>query len=466
MAEWKVGFPVEYSSASDENIDSWVQKYIAEINRIYEFLGRLRRLDGSAVELTDTVAYQLRADYVTNKLLLRSADNTDWIELGKLEERFGHTPEYLGVVANHGNVPSMQMGPEMERPATEEENALYIAHDTKKNYRYSGGRWQLMNVVVPEDIVTEAKPGKLLRLDSEGKFPADLKGNADTATEADHAKIADEATHTLKADESNHALEADHAKNTDDSVHADEADHAKNAENAKYAITANEADVSKETVKLSVPVKINGIPFDGTRSITIGLVGGDQEAVNGYQQLLWRVAQNERELSNISLALEDMNIFPDYNNLLVENFTEGLDDVDMTIIVVTSVAAADNSLDVNDLTSIKVGNIYALTDGNKQEYVQVKAIIKNGSTKRVVLEEPLQNEYNPNSAALYRTTAAISEQSAIGTGTNQSYAWLPTTIWKGANASTEIILPISGDKDDFFIDGDIGFTADGAVTLL
>ena len=132
MAEWQEKYPVEYSAASDENIDSWVQKYIAEIARLYELIGRLRRLDGSAVELTDTVAYQLRADYVTNKLLLRDKENKNWIELGLLEEKFGHTSEYLGVVANHGNVPSLQMGLESERPETEEVNAIYIAYDTKK----------------------------------------------------------------------------------------------------------------------------------------------------------------------------------------------------------------------------------------------------------------------------------------------------------------------------------------------
>ena len=38
MAEWQEKYPVEYSAASDENIDSWVQKYISEINRLYLLL--------------------------------------------------------------------------------------------------------------------------------------------------------------------------------------------------------------------------------------------------------------------------------------------------------------------------------------------------------------------------------------------------------------------------------------------
>ena len=450
MAEWQEKYPVEYSAASDENIDSWVQKYIAEIARLYELLGRLRRLDGSAVELTDTVAYQLRADYVTNKLLLRDKENKNWIELGLLEEKFGHTPEYLGVVANHGNVPSLQMGIESERPETEEVNAIYIAHDTKKKYRYDNG-WNLMNVVIPEDIVTVAAPNKLLRLNDKGKLPADITGSSTHAEEADHAKKADEATH---------AEEADHA------FRADEAVHATNAESAKHASSADEVEHSTTTSRLEIPIKINGVPFDGSRSINIGIAGEGQEAINGYQSLLWRTAQNEREISNITLALEDMQIYPDYNNLLAENFTSSLDDVDMTTVSVTSCAAGDDSINVANLAGLRVGSTYTIADGSKQEYVQIKSVIKNETTLRVILNNPLQNTYSINSTFLYRTTATISNNQAIGTGNSKNYSWYPNEIWQGVNASTEVILSLSNKVNDYIVDGDIGFTADGAFTLI
>ena len=435
MGEWGVGYPVEYSSASDENIDSWVQKYIAEIARLYELIGRLRRLDGSAVELTDTVAYQLRADYVTNKLLLRDKENKNWIELGLLEEKFGHTPEYLGVVANHGNVPSLQMGIESERPETEEVNAIYIAHDTKKKYRYDNG-WQLMNVVIPEDIVTVAAPNKLLRLDDNGKLPADITGSAPHAEEADHALRADEAIHST------------------------------NAESAKHASTADEVEHSTTTGKLAIPVKINGVPFDGSRSINIGIAGEGQEAISGYQSLLWRTAQNEREISNITLALEDMQIYPDYNNLLAENFTGSLNDIDMTTVSVTSCATGDDSIDVVSLYDLRIGKIYTIADGTRQEYVKIKSLIKNGTTLRAILDAPLINTYSVNSTLLYRTTATISNNQAIGTGDSKNYSWYPNEVWTGVNASTEVILHLSSSLNDFTIDGDISFTADGAVTLV
>ena len=53
MAEWQEKYPVEYSAASDENIDSWVQKYIAEISRLYLLLNRVRRNDSKAGEPDD-----------------------------------------------------------------------------------------------------------------------------------------------------------------------------------------------------------------------------------------------------------------------------------------------------------------------------------------------------------------------------------------------------------------------------
>ena len=61
MAEWQEKYPVEYSAASDENIDSWVQKYISEISRLYLLLNRVRRNDSKAGEPDDTVPYPFPA---------------------------------------------------------------------------------------------------------------------------------------------------------------------------------------------------------------------------------------------------------------------------------------------------------------------------------------------------------------------------------------------------------------------
>ena len=150
--------------------------------------------------------------------------------------------------------------------------------------------------------------------------------------------------------------------------------HATNAESAKHASTADEVEHSDTAGKLAIPIKINGVPFDGSRSINIGIAGDGQEAISGYQSLLWRTAQNEREISNITLALEDMQIYPDYNNLLAENFTGSLGDVDMTTVSVTSCAAGDDSIDVVSLYDLRIGKIYTIADGTRQEYVKIKSL--------------------------------------------------------------------------------------------
>jgi hypothetical protein len=79
MAEWQVKWPVEYSAASDESIDSWVQKHIAEIGRIYELLNRVRRLDSKAGDPDDTTGYAFHVDNITDTLYMRNPANTAWV---------------------------------------------------------------------------------------------------------------------------------------------------------------------------------------------------------------------------------------------------------------------------------------------------------------------------------------------------------------------------------------------------
>ena len=123
---------------------------------------------------------------------------------------------------------------------------------------------------------------------------------------------------------------------------------------------------------------------------------------------------------------------------------------------------------VANLAGLRVGSTYTIADGSKQEYVQIKSVIKNETTLRVILTNHLQNTYNINSTFLYRTTATISNNQAIGTGNSKNYSWYPNEIWSGVNANvaSTIKLETTQEKaDEFDIDGDIAFTIDGLVTL-
>jgi hypothetical protein len=309
------------------------------------------------------------------------------------------------------------MGKLADRPAIDIDNAVYIATDAAgtsgRRYRYdsANSKWIELDV--------------LLYADKDGKIIGDLAGKADEAV------------------------------------------HAETAATAAKANTAQQAEIAVVAQRLQTPVKINGVDFDGTRSINTGAGGDGASSSDAYQNLLWRTAQNEREIANIELAFEDANIFPDYNNLLVENFANGAAETDRLTVAVTSIAAGDNSLDVVDLSQLKVGKIYTLTDGSQQEYVQIKSMVKSGTTYRVMLENNTTNTYS-SLPALYRTTASITENGAEGTGSSRIYQYATDTIWKGVNASTEVDIPLNTTTDNaaaFTITGDIAFTASGEITL-
>lgn len=101
---------------------------------------------------------------------------------------------------------------------------------------------------------------------------ATTAGSADKATEANHAKFADNATMAGSATEAGHAKTADSATSAGSAAKAVEADHAKAADNATTAGTATEAGHAKSAdsaAKLSKPVTINGISFDGSTNLSI-----------------------------------------------------------------------------------------------------------------------------------------------------------------------------------------------------
>lgn len=411
MSEWQAGYPVEYSSASDENIDSLAQKYIAEIERIYVLLGRLRRLDGSATEQTDTVANQFKADYVTNTLFLRNMANDGWLEIGKLTEHLGHTPAYIGAIANSGGIPSVQVGPFSDRPGTEKDGAVYIASDRDQKYRYS----------VESSSWTDF--GAIIKKNSEGKIIGNLAGNADTATAA--------AT-------------------------------------AAYAATAGETERAGMAGRLETAVNINGVAFDGTRSINIGIAGTTGEEIAGYQSLLWRTTQNERELSNVALFLEAQNYYPDYNSLLPIDFTDDSAKLDLAATTILSSTSGDNTLDVDSLVNIRKGATYTVSDGKKQESVQVADVAKNGTTLRVILKSNLVNIYEDGLAKLYRTTAGIRGGCAYGPETNNIISTPFPTNWSGITSDTPTMVSLITTAEtawQFTASAAIEYTTDGMITL-
>lgn len=242
--EWHPRYRIEYSPHGD-NIDRFVLKVSAELEMIYHLLNRLRKLDASAGQVADTVAYQLHVDTASGRILMRDAKNQNWIELGKLGKNFfGLKPEDIGAVRNSGTIGAFHSGDAANRPQIANMHDIFYALDEKKIYYYSGTAWEILAsldfndlygcddifdkdtgkanvditgspdkllgypiavtnlqdgdvlifdaaqgkiVNVPKDTVTEddisdtGEAGKLVRLDSDGVIHATLDGKLATA---------------------------------------------------------------------------------------------------------------------------------------------------------------------------------------------------------------------------------------------------------------------------------------------
>ena len=189
-AEWRPRYRADYSPHGD-TLDMFARKVYAELETVYHLLNRLRKMDASAGDLADTVPYQLRVDTASGRLLIRDSKNQNWIELGKLDEKFfGIAPEDIGAVRNEG-VGAFYSGNAADLPKTADIDDIFYSLDEKKIYFYSGTSWELLASLNAEDLygyngVSLAEvsdtgaANKIVRLDSDGVIHANLDGKLKT----------------------------------------------------------------------------------------------------------------------------------------------------------------------------------------------------------------------------------------------------------------------------------------------
>ena len=246
MAKWEVTNQIEYPT---DTIALCSQKTRDEFILIYNLLNRLRNLDATNGTTTDTEPYQLHVDTSTNKLQMRNADNTSWIELGKIDENyFGLTPENISAVKNTGTVGAIYSGNDSTKPTNNlKAYDLYFAFDSKKLYYWTGTTWQLFLSLNFENLINYAQycvlksevdysgKNKILRLDATtGKANVSITGSAaqvDGKSFAfsnvanDEIIIYDSATKNFVNRSKNTAL-SEYAKTSDLAAYAKSADMA------------------------------------------------------------------------------------------------------------------------------------------------------------------------------------------------------------------------------------------------
>lgn len=181
-----------------------------------------------------------------------------------------------------------------------------------------------------------------------------------------------------------------------------------------------------------------------------------------------RVRQLERENANLALKMEAENMMPDCNMLLAENFDGAIDDTNRTKIKVISAVSGDDSVDVESVYNLRIGDWIWVSDGLHSEYRQIKSTIKNGGVYRVILTSFLNETYVLDDTYIYFTTCDIDNGVCTGSTDILSKKYTGET-WsgskKGGTAESNVKLDTSlGNADNFSIDG-ITFDDNNLATL-
>lgn len=207
--------------------------------------------------------------------------------------------------------------------------------------------------------------------------------------------------------------------------------------------------------------KLNHISMDNLKRQMLGDIS-DIPLLNS------RVRQLERENAALALKMEAENMMPDCNMLLAENFDGAIDDTNRTKIKVISAVSGDDSVDVESVYNLRIGDWIWVSDGLHSEYRQIKSTIKNGGVYRVILTSVLNETYVLDDTYIYFTTCDIDNGICMGSTDILSKKYTGET-WsgsrKGGTATSNVKLDTSLDNADNFSISGITFDDNNLATL-
>lgn len=175
----------------------------------------------------------------------------------------------------------------------------------------------------------------------------------------------------------------------------------------------------------------------------------------------------ENAVTQILLSLENIDQYPDYANLILENF-QNTNMLDTCSVKVTSITVSDDDIDVYSTEGLYPGNDYIISDGIHSEGVKIKSVNKLNGINRVVLTEPVQYSYNLATTQMFRTNAVISKGSASDPGKSLSETWAANINWQGLDGSTPFVItaaPNISESASFSMSDNMQITSDGYFTL-
>lgn len=152
--------------------------------------------------------------------------------------------------------------------------------------------------------------------------------------------------------------------------------------------------------------------YNGGTTVNIDL----QEVLN-HSMLSREVQHLMRLTGNLYLALDAAELNPGgYDGLSGETFYGEGTDIDTTEVRVLSVITGDDSMDVDSVDGLIEGSHYILTDGTTTEDVQIKHIIIENGTNRLICYRAVTGAFTGNSIKLLRSNCTITEGAMTGDG--------------------------------------------------
>lgn len=132
MAKLEEQYPLDYRNGGD-TIDDFAQKYMKQINAIFQFLNNLRELNSKGPIQVEPQPYQFKAE--DSKLYMRNEENDRWLYLFDIKYRMG--------MADNAEA----------------------------------------KIITSDDVTDSAEPRKIVKTNEQGRIDADITGNAHTASE-------------------------------------------------------------------------------------------------------------------------------------------------------------------------------------------------------------------------------------------------------------------------------------------
>lgn len=148
-----------------------------------------------------------------------------------------------------------------------------------------------------------------------------------------------------------------------------------------------------------------------------------------------------------------------YSHYMAEDFKDA-STIDTFTAAVTSIVAGDDSIDVAPIDGMIPGSLYTVTDGINTETVQVESINIENGIQRIILTGRIKNTYLLGNAQIYRTSARIDSQTAVGASARVKATWEPPLEWKGTGASETFSV-----SADTTLNNSKAFTLTGGAVL-